>query len=266
MTRRWRVAMVAAVALLAVGAGCGGRREPSDSVAGNAGTIAGTKPASRVEDVPVVYQPEAKYLKLSGEQKEKVMSVARGIAPKGKDVWFIYFWVFYDNKEEESAGRVTVYFAPEDGSKRLRRGEAVTLKLRELDEVAKGGDEETETFDYCQVAEPGESSKGELRAPDAPSLKPFAAPEGFTDEELVGIVGFVRSGPEDKEELEGGGERYGGRVQGRSPITSISRDEKGIIVVCTGTQLAPLAGAGQEIRIQKSGNGYRLVGLSNWIS
>lgn len=139
-----------------------------------------------------------------------------------------------------------------------------------------------------------------LSIPAFQKFLPFACPQGVTDQEVIDIVRFVRSGPclvTTKNQTPSYYSRHlclnsllfasptmgetsnisrPKRVDTTLPILLIKRledDDKeeenkidDIIEIMTGTQFAPLGGIGEIIRIKRTDTGYALIYLSVWVS
>jgi len=125
-------------------------------------------------------------------------------------------------------------------------------------------------YRYWQVSRSDQPFREELTVPDE-SLLPFAVPEGFTEEEVIEIVDFLRSGP--SEEPDGSNASgyprtlgFPQRLDGAQPIHSIERRD-GVIEVRTGVQQDMLAGQGEILRCRKRDDGtFEVLSLGMWIS
>ena len=100
---------------------------------------------------------------------------------------------------------------------------------------------------------------------DTPSgtLLPFPVPEGFTDDEVIEIVDFIRTNPE----IVSGPNTIPlvRRFNGSAPIIKIERRDGQIEVTC-GVLEGPLSGSGEVIRCIKEDGSYQVVSLGWWVS
>jgi len=240
-----------------VGAPTGAEGKP----AGGEGTSAGA-----VQVVPVVYDATSPPEPLTPEQWERILKVAKEHCPKGRSIWFL--WVHSNNRAYD--GRVqhwtSVYYSPEKQTARLRRGSCLPtggwVPAREQPPIRS---------EYCQVSLPSEAFGDKLSAPQG-LLLPFPAPEGFSDDEIVDVVDFVRSlwsrgkTADDgsrvysDEKVSEGGTVTGTRIRfGRGDsILSMTRDGE-VVTISVGSCQGPLAALYTVIRCVKSEGGYKVI-------
>jgi hypothetical protein len=121
---------------------------------------------------------------------------------------------------------------------------------------------------YWQVSLPVEPFTADLEPPEE-RLWPLGAPEGFTDEEVIEIVDFIRTSPQKEPHYVrspdgsiGSGFYY--HIDGKLPIMGMHREQDGTIVVTTGSVQGPLAGHGQEIRLRRETNRFIVLEVGEW--
>lgn len=190
---------------------------------------------------------------------------------KPNDVWFIRV---LHNKEGDCWTHI--YFLPDESTERIRKGkmtfynssplfssivvpkeDAASYRFEELKQKLR-----PEYHDYIQVLPPYANASCPPGISRRDSLLPFPKPEGFSDQEVIEILDFLRSEME-KEKLA-----YGMPLElllVEEPIMSIHR-ENDIIVIRTGTQSDFLAGTGRTFHLRKTEDDYEIVGETCWIS
>ena len=107
---------------------------------------------------------------------------------------------------------------------------------------------------YAQVAVPGRDwtrFEGERDL-----IQPFGVGSGFSNEELVSLTKFVRSGP-----TWIGPSGKGERVEGDWPIDSIERAQKGLVVVKTRKNIS----SGQVLKLRVVEEQWQIIGIGFWV-
>ncbi len=165
--------------------------------------------------------------------------------------------------------RATIYFLPDSSSQRIKKGKATyfdstyfTLPKEYLDEqkIDPNNVFSPEYYEYVQVL-PRYYSPSPGQIPTTDYLLPFSLSGKFTEQEIIEIVDFVRSDNINKT-------RFGEsdfRIDNQLPIMWI-RKENEIIKIKTGTLEGPQMGAGEEIYLQKLGDGYTVTKCFWWVS
>ncbi len=205
-----------------------------------------------------------------------------------KDVWFVN--VIYNNN---SILKTVVYFLPEANDKRIWNGKYIHYGSYQRSRRSKLTREQVKPhyYEYIQVAAKEKISGGQVGIPTQANLYPFPTPQGFTEDEIVGIVDFIRSDPNEimiaprksimhedpkKEKITAFKDSVEAYITVTTmismqpierdlPIKDISRNGD-IIEVETGVQEGPLAGYGQVLEIRKTDVGYELISVGMWVS
>ncbi len=136
---------------------------------------------------PIIYRPRANILPLSGAQVEDIKSIVR--KETQREIWFVL--VLNHGKDSHLRFypyRVEVYTMPERQSTRIRRGSAVYLS-----EELRGP--RIRPFSYGHVCENGGAFHPDLAPPDNLTRLPFKVRGDISDEEIIEVVQFIRSGP-----------------------------------------------------------------------
>ncbi len=240
-----------------------------------------TAPASRPvvvpTDVPIVYGPRYDGLSggvpLSDQQIKTLLDRASECCPQGQRIWFIYALANWDMGDRREAS-VEIFFTPESQTARLRKGRfmrtvdrlpgLVAARLREFWPSATAPAEPEPLPEYWQVSRADHPFTGEPGVPRG-SLIPFPRPEGFTEEEVIEIVDFVRTGPHDPDDSPTGWSSPQ-RLDTALPIYRIRRDGDDV-EVWTGALEDMLAGAGEILRCRKKEDGgFEVISISMWVS
>jgi hypothetical protein len=277
MNRKIRLAACGA-AILVIHAGCASPATRSDG-SRVATTAPATQPVPAPADVPIVYGPRHHLPPgdppLSAEQLQTILQRAQARCPEGQRVWFIHALANWDMGERREAS-VEVFFTPETQTARLRKGRfiryvdrspelmaAVEALLREWDGGTTAPRAPEPLPEYWQVSRPDHPFTGQPGLPRG-SLIPFPAPEGFTEDEVIEIVDFVRSKPRQRQER--GTIAVPGSLDTSLPIHRMLRDGD-IIEVWTGVQEDMLAGAGEILRCRKKADGgFEVISIGRWYS
>ncbi len=116
-----------------------------------------------------------------------------------------------------------------------------------------------ELDEYIQVSDENQPFDDAPTVPGG-ALLPFIAPAGFSEEEIVEIVDFVRTSPEP---VYSPNVVPVWHVDGTEPIVSISKVD-GIITVETGSQEGLLCGGGSFLECQKVGSTFEVINVGFW--
>ena len=281
-----------------------------------------------VGDVPEVYIDADHDQRLTAEQKKDILTGAAPLCPKGQRIWFIRVHDSHIMKEAGWTCLATVYFTPHVRTGRIRKGRAAYVQVfpamtaeafrrKMLERVEKDSEDlrraiermeppKKETTaslgDYCQVSIKEKPFGRKLGVPEG-TLLPFGAPEGFTDEEIVEIVDFVRTNPG----MEHKPNAIPGRLDGSKPILFIKRGNesdrqllgftakrqaedarkagvpnphevihrrllatpdaiKDLINVWTGWSRGLVWGAGESIKFVKTRKSFVVLSIGFWVS
>lgn len=240
--------------------------------------------AAKARRVPVLLHSRFKPTPLTDGQMDEILDDARQMAPKEKDVWFI---LLKNNSERDGVLRynVNVYFTPEFATARLRKGRYIGLGggieeireiLRKLFPESEGGDQGARQNDsriakerrferlcgYYQVSQRDEPFGNDLGIPRG-TLLPFAAPEGFADDEVVDLVDFIRTNPPGLQRPNA--ITFPTRFDGTAPIISIKRTG-GMIEILCGVSEGMLSGMGEMMQCKKEKGAYKVMALGQWVS
>ncbi len=193
--------------------------------------------------VPVVYNYRFEHLPLSESQVEDLMNRGEMTCPDDRDLWFLYVTANWERTGVRHPA-ATVYFTPEEHTPRLRKGKYAFGTLPPAHE-------------YWQVSRKHKPFKGAPQVPGI-ALLPFPKPIGFSEEEVIEIVDFVRTNPEHAQ--------TGAVFCGSSPILSIVRGGDNIEVM-TGAIQGMLAGTGQLLTCKKRKDGtFEVLSVATWVS
>lgn len=235
--------------------------------------------------VPVVVHSRFDPAPLTDEQTDDILERAGNVAPTGIGVWFI---LLRNNRERNGVLRyaVTVFFEPDSTTARLRKGKYVRVDglgdaLRDClcRALAAEGSPDgpmpsrqwceswppraSPLFDYCQVSRQETPFTDDRAVPDG-SLLPFPAPDGFTDEETVDVVDFIRTDPKLPDPAPPVFSPSG-RFDGRSPIIAIERQGSTIEVRC-GVCEGLLSCRGTVLYLVRESDTLRIVTTGRWVS
>lgn len=261
-----RILLILLCALL-VAASCA-RKQPGDTrlnigvTPDKEGVLKQDLTAQEIRIMPsqVIYHPRFKPEPLTNEQSAILSRRIDSTKLDRKEVWFVR--VLYNRNKDLTA---KIYFMPEATSDRTRKGKYIYHRLVDFESVGKLTEEAPtpEYFEYYQVSPKQNTFGAEAAIPPQNSMLPFAAPEGFSEQEVVKIVDFVRSAPKVKLKTRPGLIYL--QIRQNLPIMTIKRQGQ-IIEVKTGTQEGGLSGRGQFLEIQKTHEGYELIGVQEWVS
>ncbi len=218
--------------------------------------------------VPIVYQTKRfTPIPLTPQQIDEFLSTASKAMPKGPSVWFIL--VRGNSKHDgELPYNVIVYFRPDETTARFRKGRYLHLDnwWNSLGIKTAPIDWTNRLKSYFQVSQADRPFGKKLEIPHG-SMLPFDSPEGLDDEEVIGIVDFVRSNPthtppQSKDYPDSF--RSPVQVDGSAPIVVIEKKAE-TIEVRTGTVEGMFSGMGQLIRIVRDGEDYRITTTGTWV-
>jgi hypothetical protein len=142
---------------------------------------------------PIIYRPRPKILPFSAGQVEDIKAIVQKQAQR--EIWFIL--VESHGKDSHLSFypyRVEVYTMPDCRSGRIRRGSVVYIS-----EELRGP--RIQSFSYAHVCETGEAFPPDLAPPNDLTRLPFKVFGDISDEEIVEVVQFIRSGPSVLERL-----------------------------------------------------------------
>jgi hypothetical protein len=235
--------------------------------------------------VPLIYNPRLHPWPLVHYQVQRTLAWAERTHPDGRQVWFVYV-ITNTMFEWKYDYAVRVCFVPDRSSPRFRKGrygwfgsgwkerEPLGKKLESGTASQPVRQRQNQLDEYFQVSPENKPFGADPGAPDS-ALLPFDAPSGFTDEEVVKIVDFIRTNPRVRTnrtsvtlpavETMPTTWSWPDRVDGSKPIMSIVR--KGLrVVVTTGTQEGPLCGAGEEAEFEQHGDSFVAISIALWVS
>ncbi len=288
-----RIAAWCAVALVAAIVGCtrrceGPERSSSSVLVSPANRSSGTShsgasvlqapPATNSASVPIVYNFRFEHPQLTSDQVERILAWAAPSCPPGQRVWFIYATANWPDEEGRSA-MACVYFTPQRQTGRVREGRHAWYdegRARLVEKFRDSGlfDEENDgpawlkLPEYCQVSDPHRPFTDALEIPDL-KLMPFDQPDGLSEEELVALVDFVRTGPGlPVEWMDRDGREFirvgPARFDSAAPIWKIRR-EGDVFRVRNGAVQAILAGRGQFLECRRMPDGtFEVLSLGMW--
>jgi len=238
--------------------------------------------------VPIIYDDRLSPWPLTQAQANRVMRRAAEVCPKGHEAWFVRVRNNYVYDWEMHAAAI-IYFAPYETTPRIRKGWRAgysdlfrqfrrPLGKRGQDAKRKGRRsrrpprwEYPSVSEYWQVSLPDKPFGEHLEVPTK-TLWPFEPPRGFTEQEVIAIVDFIRTSPKQEVRGDAEGDRTGSitipilrQVDGQLPILSIERSPAGIVVE-TGTVQGMLAGSGESVLLRRKGGSFVVVSITMWVS
>lgn len=208
---------------------------------------------------------------LTQTQIDEIRSSAEPLAPAGEEAWFI---LVRRNqlRGEKLQYAITVYYTPEEQTERIRRGHRtsfdpqvqkfIDVMTKSLGGTASSQPRAKRLSPYCQVSLADQPFGEDLKTPSG-TLLPFPAPTGFTDDEIIAIVDFIRTSPA---RASAPSMRLSlSKFDGTAPIISIGRNQD-YIEVKTGVLEGPLCGIGTFVRFIKTEDGFEVVAVGQWVS
>lgn len=158
------------------------------------------------------------------------------------------------------------YLAPDTSSSTLRRGrflwtyQEATSNARGYEWRVSGG-----PMSWAQVA-PANSEFGSTLARPQTLDRPFKVDGQISDADLVALVGFIRGSPSKpvrtSENADGSwSSEIGVGVDGKNAIITIEVKAECFVKVTTERR----RGAGQVIEVSKTGDGWRVVSVAEWV-
>jgi len=253
--------------------------QPGATAAAQPAATAATQPAAPPPTAilpglpPVVYDQRLDPKPLTDAQLSQIVGFTIGHLPRGLRIWYVH--VHFNNVSGgNERWHVSVFFAPESTGPRVRKGRYFHLRDRMFLDAAKRPLPTPEELarQYVQVSLADKPFGKSLELP-AERLWPFAAPEGFTDDELVEIVDFARTSPHipvppATMDANGVVTAYvrGSSFDGNEPIYLIRRLEDGTIKVKSGAQQDWLAGSGSVMTCVKKDGKWVVLSAGSWVS
>jgi hypothetical protein len=209
----------------------------------------------------VIHHTRFKTEPLTNQQFAMLSRSIKNVRLDNKDVWFVR--VLYNSRRHLTA---KIYFMPDFASNRLRKGKYIYYRLADLalEDLKIGDLKPSEYLEYIQVSLKEEPFTAQVEIPPQNSMLPFSVSESFTDQEVVEIVDFIRSGPKMLS-AKPNVTYLPVNVKRNLPIMTIIREGE-VIKVRTGTQEHGIAGMGQVLEIRKTDQVYELTEISEWLS
>jgi hypothetical protein len=223
--------------------------------------------------VPVVYYLRFDHPPLTAGQLDRILARAAPLCPAGQRAWFVYVTANWE-RQGRLLARAVVYFTPAWQTPRLRKGQYVLIDEKWADLVAGVSERlssarperdasREETPEYWQVSLRDQVFGAELETPHGSRL-PFHKPDGFTEEEIVELVDFLRTSPRQRQEANSITSPK--QFHGFRPIWSFSGDD-GVIEVQNGAVQGMSAGHGELLRCKRNDDGtFQVLGIGEWYS
>jgi len=207
----------------------------------------------------IIYHTRLKPDPLTKRQIGMLSKSIKNVRLDKKDVWFVR--VLYNRNRHLKA---KIYFMPETTSKRTRKGKYIYCRLVDLAllDLKINDLKPPEYMEYIQVSLKDKPFTAQVEIPPQNSMLPFSVSESFTDQEVVEIVDFIRSGPKI---LSTKPNVMYFPVERDTPIMTIIKEGE-VIKVRTGTKEHGIAGMGQVLEIRKTEQGYELTDVIEWLS
>jgi hypothetical protein len=213
----------------------------------------------QIKPSQLIYHTRFKTEPLTSQQFTLLSRSIKNVRLDNKDVWFVR--VLYNRYRQLTA---KIYFMPDVTSNRVRKGKYIYFRLEDLalEDLKIGDLMPSEYMEYIQVSLKEEPFTAQVEIPPQNSMLPFSVSESFTEQEVVEIVDFIRSGPKM---LSAKQNVTYSPVKGNLPIMTITREEE-VIKARTGTQEYGIAGIGQVLEIRKTDQGYEPTEILEWVS
>ena len=198
---------------------------------------------------PYIYSSYLKPERLNDAQRSEInIALGKGGNNLG-EMWFVY--VHYSR---DGTHRVSAYFRPTEFQSGIRRGQAVYIKTDMSQGVLQrkvGGPGWPTPRPYVQI---GTQDSDQGTTPSESDL-PFAAPIGFSDDEIIKVIDAARSAAIKKN---------GSVVQ--MPVRNIELGEGDNVCVYFGWQAYRLSGRGVFVELKRNGAEFVEPAVGTWRS
>ncbi|MEN6306720.1 MAG: hypothetical protein ABFD91_03110 [Anaerohalosphaeraceae bacterium] len=153
----------------------------------------GKAAARSIDRSHIVYNTQFEYGPITEEELNDLRNYINENTSPSQEVWFVSVYAKFQDYL-----RAEIYLKPEQTNGRIRKGyylsyNSFSKKLRNTKWLSQ--DAVQQKFAYVQVASQDSSFDEQLGKPTQDSMFPFIVHDGFSDQEIIEIVDFVRSGP-----------------------------------------------------------------------
>ncbi len=186
-----------------------------------------------------------------------VNEIVRLAARDGKAVWLLQG----DTSQTLPETRfIDAYLEADASTTRLRRGRLISLESRIGNGAALHWVLRSPVARYAQVAV--EPNRWPASLKDQSIERPFLVDGDFTDEDLVGLISFVRSSPKSPKRVDPDGTIHldSFDVDGTMPISQVSRTDSTVTVVLPGSTRH-----GHTAYLRRVDGSWKLLRVTMWI-
>jgi hypothetical protein len=256
------------------------REESSQNV-----RVTDTIPTVQITQDQVIYYSPNHPEPLTQVQLDELSQCASQVRPLNQSIWFVRVLLNWDT---DLTARI--YYMPDFSDMRIRKGKYFTYNsygnnIKTTKESFPDNSpsqansaqdtsgsiphlfrerEKPNCLDYIQVSKANELfSVGRIEIPPQNNMLPFGTPKGFSEQEIIGIIDFIRSEPKVTRALHSSSAVI--KIDPTLPIENIYREGE-TIEIRTGTEEGRLMGGGEVIEIKMTDSGYELIHVGGWIS
>lgn len=162
---------------------------------------------------------------------------------------------------EKVYGFIDAYLEPDVSRARTRRGRVVSLESRIVKGVAVRWGVGSALRQYAQVSL--QSNRWPASLNDRSIERPFIVDANFSDEELIGLVSFVRGSPKSDRQVQPNGTMHVESLDldGTMPIAEVRREGSTVTVVLQGSTRH-----GQTADLSRIGGAWKLLRVTMWLA
>lgn len=206
-------------------------------------------------------QPHASPVRVHDEARSlsdrSVREIVRLAVRDGKGVWLL---VGDTSQTLPETRFIDAYLEPDATTPRLRRGRVVSLESRIVNGAAVHWVPLSPGAKYAQVAL--EPNRWPASLNDRAIERPFLIDGDFTDDDLIGLVTFVRRSPKFPRRVDSDGTiRLDGEdLDGTMPITQVSQTGSTVTVILKGSTRH-----GQTADLSRIAGRWKLLRVTMWV-
>jgi hypothetical protein len=200
--------------------------------------------------------------RLTAGDKGQIVGLSATVAG---EAWLIK--VYPMRPEPTDTWVADVYLAADRATTRLRRGRVLTCRSNppQPPQSHRRWWLDEEQGAYAQVSLEGSRFGPDLVEPGTPEEQPFMVSGHWTDDEILGVVGFIRSSPTDLHFFPRGPEMGGvppssGGIDGWRPIVALSRTSKALFQV--SIEISEVDG--QLVQLRREGAKWIIIDVRYW--
>jgi hypothetical protein len=195
-------------------------------------------------------QPETQPLRINDEarmlSRRSVSEIVRLATSGGNGVWLLVGDTSQTLPEKRF---IDAYLEPDTSGAVLRRGRVVSLESRIVKGTAVRWTVTSPVRQYAQVSR--QPNRWPVSLEDLSIERPFVVDGDFAEEELIGLVSFVRASPKPDGLLG---------LNGTLPITEVRRSDSVLTVVLQGSTRH-----GQTADLSRIAGRWKLLRVTMWI-